>query len=183
MSGGIEIVNNSAFMQEETKQEKLQRYLNYECTYKYCKYKGKTWQQIINDDYPHFFQLMSDHVPADSQTFEVLSSQLMPTDIEHAKNSTRFVDTPVYKQQQLQKYMNMTCSHKGRMANKTWGEIYQKDYNYYLWAVGNTMGRHTRSYQVFLSALTKEDQEYVNNTPKGKVSSKNKPQKNISSQR
>ena len=156
---------------EETTQERLTRYLQYECTYKHCKYQDprKTWGDIIREDYPHFLELMSQHVPLNSKTFNVLKSELNLDDVQVAENTIRFIDLPENKEKQQEAYLQLKCTHRGRMHGKTWGEILKKDYNYFLWSVGNTMSRETRTFNTLVQCLTDADQHMVRLTPKGKV--------------
>jgi hypothetical protein len=165
-------------MGEETTQERLTRYLQYDCTYKHCKYQDplKTWGEIIREDYPHFLELMSQHVPLNSKTFDVLKSELNLDDVQVAENTIRFIDLPENKGKQQEAYLQLTCTHRGRMHGKTWGDILKKDYNYFLWSVGNTMSRETRTFNTLVKCLKDADQHMVRLTPKGKVRvSKKKP--------
>ena len=59
-----------------------------------------------------------------------------------------------------------------KMNGKTWREIYEKNYPYFFWSVGNTMGRDTKSFDVFRSLLVKQDQLTVDRIEKGKVDRK-----------
>ena len=147
------------------------RYLQYDCTYKHCKYKNPlwTWGRLVKEDYNHFVELMSKHVPLESKTFKALQGELLPPDLNIAKKTVRFIDEPVQKQAQKERYLKLLCTHNGRMRNKSWGEVLEKDYNYFLWAVGNTMGRDTRTFDTFLDCLKEEDRLMVLKTPKGKV--------------
>ena len=40
-------------------------YLQYEVGYQACKYKNATWGDILEQDYEHFKELLSLHVPVD----------------------------------------------------------------------------------------------------------------------
>lgn len=152
----------------ETVDEKLLRFLQYECGYRHCKYPNSTWGEIIVKDYPHFVDLMSHHTPVESKTFDVLKEKLSPSDLKTAmtSNRVRIVESP---DELRERYLKMVCSHNGRMKGKTWGHILKADYEYFVWAVGNTMGRDTRSFQVFFKCLSPADQVVVENTPKGQV--------------
>jgi len=157
--------------EDESPQQRTARYLNYECTYKACKYAdpGMTWGQLVRDDYEHFKQLMHEHVPLESKTFDALKSQLRNDDLETAKNNVRFIDTPDQTKERVSRYMEMTCQHNGRMKGKTWKKIFELDYPYFMWSVGNTMGRDTRTFKTFVTCLKDEDRELVMKTPKGSV--------------
>jgi hypothetical protein len=94
---------------------------------------------------------------------------LQAADAEKALNTTRFQDTPDAKVEELKRYLDMKCGHKGKMNGHTWGDILKNNYRYYLFSVGNCMGRDTRSFRVFFQALRDEDKQIVQNTPKGEV--------------
>lgn len=159
------------YMNPEDPEERRLRYLQYDCNYRACKYKDppKTWGEIIKLDYEHFVDLMCKHVPLDSKTFAVLENELQLPDQEIARKSTRLIDTEEEKRAQKERYLSLKCQHNGRMKNKTWGQIFLTDYNYFLWSVGNTMGRSTRTFNTFVECLKEEDKIYVLKTPKGKV--------------
>jgi len=148
------------------------RYLQYECNYKTCVHPGQTWGWIIKNDYPHFLHLMKTYVPRGSNTFTALRSQLRPGDIAESVNAVRHYDTEAGKAETKNIYLGYTCSHNGRMNGKTWKEISTKDYAYFCWAVGNTMGRETRTFEVLSSCLKPEDRDVILKTPKGKYKTK-----------
>ena len=152
----------------ETKEERTLRFLQYQCSYRHCKYPLDTWGEIIIKDYPHFVELMCKHVPAESKTFEALCEKLGPLDLEKAKTTER-VYTSESDSDRRDRYLDMTCSHNGRMKGKKWSEILNTDYGYFIWSVGNTMGRDTRTFNVFVECLTESDKRMVMCTPKGKV--------------
>jgi len=158
---------------EDTASE-LSRYLGYTCDYHACKYKdeGITWGELFQKDMAHFIDLMSHHVGASTKTFNVLSQLLSPEKREAAKRSTRRVDTPEYKKEQEDFYLNLTCTYKGKSNGKTWREIKDTNYSFFVWAVGNAMGRDTKSFHVFKRCLKPEDQKMVEETAKGEVRSK-----------
>ena len=131
--------------------ERKTRYLQYECSYNANTHKGWTWGDLVMKDYDHFAYLMGNHVPLGSTTYEVLKSELQPADQAMCDRTTRFQDTDDGRKMQRERYLDLTCSHKGRMGGKKWGDILSKDYNYFLWAVGNSMGRDTRTFDVFCS--------------------------------
>ena len=152
----------------ETDDQKRVRYLQYKCNYRHCKYPNYTWGEIIRDDYDHFVDLMSHHVPAESKTFDVLKELLTKTDRENAKTTDRIklIESPLERRE---RYLNMTCSHNGRMKGKTWRYILERDYNYFMWAVGNTMGRDTLTFATFVECLNEVDKRLIMCTPKGKM--------------
>jgi hypothetical protein len=156
----------------ETEEELHLRYLQYTCTYKACKYtepNEKTWGGLIKDDYPHFVELMKKHVPLDSNTFKVLSKNLHPPDLKECCRSTRVYETEEAKQEEKERFLDLTCTHTGRMNGKKWRDVLKKDYNYFMWSVGNTMGRETKTFKIFVECLTPADKVNVLGTPKGKV--------------
>lgn len=153
-------------------QEMVLRYLQYECRYRMSKYRDadvKTWGGLINDDYEHFVFLMSTEVAADSNTFLALSSFLRGEDLGNAVVSTRRRDTPEGKETMETDFLNLACTHRGRMHGRTWLEVRKKDYSYFVWAVGNTMGRDTRSFSIFRTCLHEREQALVDSAPKGQV--------------
>jgi hypothetical protein len=149
--------------------EEKVRYLQYECSYRANIHPGLTWGDLIKKDYNHFAYLMGNHVPAESATYRVLRSELREADHASCDASVRYHDTEFGKEKQRERYFALICNHKGRMAGKTWKEIFTTDYKYFLWSVGNTMGRETRTFNVFLSCLEAKDQLRVLSTPQGKL--------------
>jgi hypothetical protein len=151
------------------------RYLQYECNYRACKYKEGghvfpvTWGYLVQHDYAHFVELMTQHVPLESTTYAALKGELLPPDQKAAENTVRFIDTDEAKAAQKERYLDMRCTHNGRMKNKVWRDILNTDYSYFLWSVGNTMGRDTRTFKTFFECLADSDKETVLKTPKGKV--------------
>jgi hypothetical protein len=154
---------------DETDLERKARYLQYECSYNANTHKGWTWGDLVMKDYDHFAYLMGNHVPLGSTTYSTLRSELKIVDQTMADKSVRFQDTEDGKRVQTEKYLDLVCSHKGRMGGKTWRDILNKDYDYFLWAVGNSMGRDTRTFNVFLQCLRETDIKRVLETEKGKV--------------
>jgi hypothetical protein len=147
-------------------------YLQYECRYKMCKYRNgdvKTWGELLADDYDHFAFLMITEVGLDSNTFLALSPYLTGTDRAAAMTTVRSRDTPEGKAQRDLDFLNLTCSHKGRMGGLTWGTVREKDYSYFVWAVGNTMNRETKSFNVFYQCLNMQGQRLVDSATKGQV--------------
>ena len=153
-------------------QEMITRYLQYECRYRMSKYRNddvKTWGELIKDDYAHFVFLMSTEVSVDSNTFLALSTFLNPMDKLVALSSVRRKDTPEGKASENADFLNLVCSHRGRMNKLTWGKIRTKDYSYFVWAVANTMNRDTKSFSVFFNCLHEKEQQLVLSGPKGHV--------------
>lgn len=156
----------------EVDPQMVARYLQYECRYRQCKYRDadiKTWGELVRDDYPHFVFLMSTEVAVDSNTFLALSSQMSPVDREMALNCIRRSDTKEGKENIGADFLKLVCSHRGRMHGLTWDAIRAKDYSYFVWAVGNTMGRDTKSFNVFFECLHKKEQQLVLAMAKGQV--------------
>ena len=148
-------------------QENTVRYLQYEVGYRACKYKSTTWGDLVQNDYLHFKDLMTHHVPLESKTFKYLVSQLKPEDAKEAMAATRVYDTEAGRQAIKDRFLDYVCNHKGRMQGKKWGEVLKNDYEYFKWSVANTMGRDTRTYEVLLSCLKEADQKEVESTKKG----------------
>lgn len=156
----------------EVDPQMVARYLQYECRYRQCKYKDadiKTWGELVRDDYPHFVLLMSTEVAADSNTFLALSSQMSPVDREKALSSVRRGDTKEGKENVAADFLKLLCSHRGRMHGLSWDAIRAKEYSYFVWAVGNTMNRETKSFNVFFECLHEKEQKLVLAMPKGQV--------------
>jgi hypothetical protein len=153
-------------------QELIDMYLQYTCQYEACKYKGSndiTWGCMVTEDYGHFVYLMANHVPLKSHTYKVLRTQLGPEDQKYCDAQPRETESEEYKKKQLDKFLDLHCSHNGRMHGKQWREIRNKHYPYFVWAVGNTMGRLTKTFDVLSRGLQPEDLKMVMDTPKGKV--------------
>ena len=164
----------TAIAEDQPTEDEL-KYLQFDCGYYHCKYKNptKTWGELVVDDYPHFLELMTNHVPVLSRTFMALKTHIKtPTEMTIALNTQRLQDTPDYIEQQKERFLELVCTHKGKMNGKTWREIYEKNYPYFFWSVGNTMGRDTKSFDVFRSLLVKQDQLTVDRIEKGKVDRK-----------
>jgi hypothetical protein len=145
------------------------RYTQFDCKYRACKYDNKTWGEIAFEDYEHFLFLMSYEVSAESNTFTALSPLLKERDLDKATNAIRNRDTEDGIENTKNVFLALICKHKGRMHNKSWREVRSQNYSYFIWAVGNTMSRDTRSYNVFHSCLMTEHQELVSCTTKGSV--------------
>ena len=170
-SGGAAPFHPSLPSMMEVDQEMVMRYLQYECNYKACKYRDPilTWGELHQQDYPEFLKLLCFHVPVTSNTFLALESQLQPTDKITARMAVRERDTPAGQNKECAEYLKYVCTHKGRMNGKSWGEIRALDYSYFVWAVGNTMGRETKTFNVMKNCLTGAHQRYVLKTAKGDV--------------
>ena len=156
----------------EVDEQMSTRYLQYDCKYKMCKYRDeniKTWGALLKDDYAHFAFLMSTEVGTDSNTFLALSPYLTDSDRRFAQTSVRRRDTPEGKQDINDDFLGLICSHRGRMNGLAWGSVRQKDYSYFVWAVGNTMNRDTKSFGVFYNCLDLFGQKLVDASPKGMV--------------
>lgn len=155
----------------EANDEMVVRYLTYDCRYKRCKYQDPhwTWGELVKNDYDHFLELMSFEVPVDSNTFTALRTQLRAGDENVAMNTIRSRDTPKGCQDSQNQYLQYTCTHKGRMNGKTWKEIRALDYSYFIWAIGNTMGRETKTFNVLKTCIKEEHQKMIDSNPKGRV--------------
>ena len=160
-----------ASMYLEPDPEMVVRYLTYDCRYKRSKYQDPhwTWGELVKNDYNHFLELMCFEVPLDSNTFMALRTHLRPGDENVALNTIRTRDTSKGCQDSQEQYLNYTCTHKGRMNGKTWREVREKDYSYFIWAVGNTMGRDTKSFNVLKKCMKEEDQALIDKSPKGSL--------------
>jgi hypothetical protein len=148
------------------------RYLQYEIRYSALTPKnvGLTWGQLIDKDYAEFVELMTYSVAVDSNTFMALKGHLKtPGEVEHAQAAIRHSDTDDGKKKTQEKFLALTCGHKGAMNGKTWGEIRKLDYSYFLWSVANSMGRETKSFDVLVQCLTEKDRITVLTTPKGQL--------------
>ena len=148
------------------------RYLQYEIRYSALTPKnvGLTWGQLIDQDYAEFVELMTYSVAVDSNTFMALKGHLKtPGEVEHAQAAIRHSDTDDGKKKTQEKFLALTCGHKGAMNGKTWGEIRKLDYSYFLWSVANSMGRETKSFDVLVQCLTEKDRITVLTTPKGQL--------------
>jgi hypothetical protein len=144
-------------------EETTTRYLQFDCTLHSCKYKDPcpSWGELILKDYPHFIELMAFYLPLESKTYQALLSQVGPESIQFTNTATRFYDTPQYTQQQQERYLDFKCSHKGKHNKKTWRQVRADSYGYFKWAVKNTMGRDTKTFQYLLMCLKPEDQVAV----------------------
>lgn len=158
-------------MNTEEPQNDLSRYMGYNCDYHACKYKDAdiTWGDLFKQDNEHFVDLLSHHVGASTKTFEVLSQLLTPDQREKATQAVRHADTPEYQKEQEEFYLGLTCNYNGKSKGKTWKEIKEKNYSFFVWAVGNAMGRDTKSFHVFKRCLEPQDQKMVEDTTKGEV--------------
>ena len=148
------------------------RYLQYEIRYSALTPKnvGLTWGQLIDKDYAEFVELMTYSVAVDSNTFMALKGHLKtPGEVELAQAAIRHSDTDDGKKKTQEKFLALTCGHKGAMNGKTWGEIRKLDYSYFLWSVANSMGRETKSFDVLVQCLTEKDRITVLTTPKGQL--------------
>jgi len=155
----------------EADADMVTRYLQYDCNYRACKYRDPliTWGELIDRDYDQFLELMKHHVPVQSNTFIALRSQLKPGHVFAASISVRERDTEEGMRLECKEYLNYVCNHKGRMNGKTWEAIRATDYSYFVWSVGNTMNRDTKTFNVMRNCLTDAHQRYVDATEKGSV--------------
>lgn len=160
-------------------EEQVEQYKSYECDYKACKYKAPpiTWGELLEKDYDHFLELLSTHVGRDTNTFKVLSTLLLDGHKNKAENATRYRDTPDGMKEEEERYLQLKCNYNGKSKGKTWKSIKENEYSFFVWAVGNAMGRDTKSFNVFKRCLKPEDQELVENTPKGEVRKRKKQKK------
>jgi hypothetical protein len=151
--------------------EQVDQYLAYDCDYKACKYKDPpiTWGELLEKDYKHFLYLLSESVGVDTMTFKVLSTLLDDDDKQAAATATRYRDTPAGKKEEEERYLQLKCGFKGKSNGKTWKSIKENNYSFFLWAVGNAMGRETKSFNVLKRCLKAADRELVEATPKGEV--------------
>ena len=147
------------------------RYLQYECGYRNCKYQAPkvTWGELVAQDYPHFIELMSNDVPTDSNTFITLITQVKDEDQVKVRTSTKVRDTPDGLLQTQEDFLNLTCTHRGRMNGKTWRFVRDSDYAYFTWAVGNTMTRDTKTFLTFRECLLEAEKKLVDAAEKGQV--------------
>ena len=60
------------------------------------------------------------------------------------------------------------------MNDKKWKEILDRHPDYFAWAVGNTMGRETKTFKVLLAVLPQDIQVAIQATQKGQYSPKKK---------
>lgn len=155
----------------EVDEDMVLRYLQYECGYRNCKYQSPrvTWGELVSQDYPHFLELMSKDVPADSNTYIALLSQVKPHDRLAVNTAIKTRDTPEGKEQTFNYFLDLTCTHRGRMNGKTWRDVRLKDYAYFTWAVGNTMNRDTKTFKIFRECLHEDEKRLVDSFPKGEV--------------
>jgi hypothetical protein len=169
------LTRQAAITQEEvdsmldTDEAMTVRYLQYDCKYRACKYPDVTWGGLVMQDYPHFIELMSTEVPLDSNTFLALKSRVRPEHMGTVLESVRTRDTPEGKEKSQKEFLDMKCTHRGRMGGKSWRDIRRDDYSYFVWAVGNTMTRDTKTFKVLSSCLDKVGTSIVTMTPKGQV--------------
>lgn len=150
------------------------RYLQYECKYRACKYTGLTWGEVYAQDYDHFLWLMTTEVALDSNTFVALCGHIRPCHAAGALNGVRTRDTEDGKNKIRNEFLDMKCTHRGRMGGKTWREIRDIEYSYFVWSVGNTMTRETKTFKVMSSCLDAHGAKIVNGSPKGQVAVKKK---------
>lgn len=157
----------------------VDKYKAFTCDYKACKYKEEpmTWGEILDCDYDHFLYLLSNHVGVDTKTFKVLSTLLTDLDLQIATDHTRHRDTPDGQKEEEERYLKLKCGYNGKSKGKSWQEIKDDDYSFFMWAVGNAMNREGKSFNVFKRCLKPGDRELVENTPKGEVRSTKKLKK------
>lgn len=159
--------------------EQVELYKSFICAYKDCKYMNPpmTWGEIQEKDYEHFLYLLSNVVGVDTMTFKVLSTLLTDDDKKAATEATRYRDTPAGKKDEEEFYLQLKCNYNGKSKGKTWKYIKENNYSFFVWAVGNAMGRQTKSFNVFKRCLKPEDRELVEATPKGEVRPSKKQKK------
>jgi hypothetical protein len=148
-----------------------QRYLDYECNYRRMPgdLRGLTWRAIKDHHPDTFVSLMTHDVSTDSKTFQLFQRFLTPEQRQVSSTTVKYQDSPEGIKERQERYLDLPCTHKGRMNGKTWREIRTKDYSYFVWSVGNSMGRDTKSYKSLLGCLNPTEQQLVEDTPKGQV--------------
>ena len=144
-------------------------YLQYECKFDRCKYKGCTWGDIIRDNYDHFVELMAHEVYLDSNTFLALRGHVKEKDLPYVLTAVRYRDTNEGLQEARDVYLEFKCTHKGRHNDKSWRSVRATDYTYFVWAVGNTMQRHTKTFKILYECLDIAGKKYVDAAPRGEV--------------
>jgi hypothetical protein len=160
------------YVPETARDNDSEFYLDFPCNYNACKYKQehiKTWRELIQSDYEHFVELMQKHVPLKSRTFHALRGNLTEKEVWGAETSARVAVGEQSTEDDKKKFLAYVCNHKGKKNGLTWGTILQKHYNYFMWAVGNAMGRDTKGFRIYVGMLQPEHQAIVMNTPKGEV--------------
>lgn len=168
----LEELHRTAIDTVQVDDEMIERYLEYPCSYRMCKYKGpfqKTWGELIKDDRQHFVFLLSSEVSPTSNTFLALSSFLTPSELSLALSCVRRRDTKEGRKEEQMYFLALECTHKGRMNGKTWQAIRTRDYSYFVWAVANTMNRDTKSFKVFFECLNPKEQTLVLSGEKGQI--------------
>jgi hypothetical protein len=147
--------------------DEVRRYLNFVCTNRHSPYKDKTWGWILENDYAAYVDLLSKYVRSNSRTFAILSKCLRSQeDYNRASLASFFYDTHDGQEEELARYLDFKCNHKGRMNGKTWGEIFHHHPDYFEWAVRNAMGRNTRTFQVLVKVFSQEKQDDIMRTPR-----------------
>ena len=63
--------------------------------------------------------------------------------------------------EEKERFLLFNCQHKGKYNGKPWKDVQTTDYPYFMWAVKNTMGRHTKTFRVFVECLKPCDIELV----------------------
>ena len=118
----IVLTRQSAITQSEvdemldTDEAMTVRYLQYDCKYRACTYSNLTWGALVEQDYPHFVELMSTEVPLDSNTFLALKSRVRPEHMGVLLESVRTRDTVEGKDKTQKDFLDMKCTHRGRMG-------------------------------------------------------------------
>lgn len=150
-------------------EDEVARYLNFECTNRKSPHTGRTWGWILENDYTAFKDLLAKYVRHDSRTFDVLSKCLRSnSDYNAAVLQNFFYDTHDGQKEELARYLDYKCTHKGKMHGLSWGDILHKNPGYFEWAVRNTMGRDTKTFHAFLRVFPAAKQQDIKDTPRVK---------------
>lgn len=164
----------------------IDRYLAYECNNsglsEHHQGKGLTWGDILVTDYTEFQRLLGLYVRSTSRTFAVLSTCLKSRDdYINCRDAIVYYDSPAGQADEVDRYLSYKCTHKGRMNGKTWKEILKIDPSYIAWAVGNTMGRETKTYRVLLGVLPLNIQGDIESVLKGDYNPKKRSDRDMPS--
>lgn len=151
----------------QTAEEFDTKVLDWDCGYAACKYQKPTrsWGWILANDYDHFLTLVTYFVGRHSRTFQSLKAFIKPEDIPFVDKVVENVEE--FNNTQKGLYMALPCRHKGRNTGKLWKDIYEQDYNYFLWSVANLMPRDGRMFQIFASFLKPNDYYDVMHSVRG----------------
>ncbi len=82
-----------------------------------------------------------------------LRGHVKAKDLPYVLTAVGYRDTIEGQKEARDVYLECKCTHKGRHNDKSWHVVRATEYTYFVWAVANTMQRHTKSFKILYECL------------------------------